>query len=87
MKVHFFTNLDWYRSITWPTIIFVPRKGELVQVAEKSLPFCKANKIPATLEVVNVTYVEKAVLVELWYRKTDTDAAKISGKLSHLYQQ
>lgn len=87
MKISFHTNLDWYRGVQWPELTFVPRKGELVQVHSKSMEFCSYNKIPDTLEVVNVTYGEY-VSVELWYKKVDTDRAALSEKgLNHLYKQ
>lgn len=88
MKVYFKTNLDWYRSVTWPVLDIVPRKGETVNVHIQSESFCKSNNIPQQLEVVGVTYFYDRVEVELWYREIDVRAAGlVENGLEHLYCQ
>lgn len=87
MKILFSTNLDWYMGISWPVLDVVPHKGEYVHVHSGSEKFCEHNKIPKILEVVQVTYTNEYIRVELWYGKIDVDSANLSGKLSHLYKQ
>lgn len=88
MNIVFKTNLDWYRGISWPVLDVVPRKGEEVYVHPGSEGFCRHNKIPSRLEVVQVRYYYDRIEVELWYTKIDTDSANlVKGGLDHLYKQ
>lgn len=37
------------------------------------------KRLPIKLEVVDVTYTDDTVDVELWYRKTDVEMAKLNN--------
>lgn len=87
MKVLFKTNLDWYRTVAWPTLDTPPPIGTTVHVSPGSEPFCRVNKIPSRLKVVAHDYYFDRVEVELWYLPIDTESANLSGKLPHLYKQ
>ncbi len=80
MKVVFKTNVDHYRTNCWPTNIdFPPRIGETVMVVEAFESYYSNKKLPTQMKVVDVTYTEKGVLCELWYRPIDVESAKLSG--------
>jgi hypothetical protein len=80
MKIVFSTNLDAYKVSWFPDDLpFVPRIGEKVAVIESVLYHLKSQKLPTRLEVVDVTYTEQFVAVELWYNKTDKELADIAG--------
>lgn len=71
MKVRFTTNIDHYRTVSWPVLDFPPRKGEKVKVHPGSYDFCVGRNIPTQLEVVDVIYKHNETVVELWYNETD----------------
>jgi len=71
MRISFHTNLDAYRSVSWPVLDIIPRKGEFIHVHPGSESYCEIKKIPKRLEVVAVTYRHDRVSVELWYNETD----------------
>lgn len=71
MRIRFKTNIDLYRTVAWPVLDVVPRKGEKVHVAPASYSYCRHHKIPPSLEVVSVTYYHDEVVVDLWYNETD----------------
>jgi len=80
MKVIFRSTVDHYKTNCWPTNIEMPpRKGDTVMVVEAFGSYYSGKKLPTEMEVVNVTWTEKGVLCELWYRKIDIEAAKLSG--------
>ncbi len=37
------------------------------------------KKLPTRLEVVDVTWTDKGVVCELWYKKIDVDKANLNG--------
>lgn len=86
MKVIFRTNLDWYKTVSWPVLDFPPRIGEDVFVHPGSERFCDVNNIPSKLRVVNVSYHVDKVEIELWY---NSDNLKLMSQkqLNHLYRQ
>lgn len=86
MRVKFKTNLDWYKSVSWPDIDQPPRIGESVNVVPQSESFCNANKIPQRLKVVDVTYHYDRVEVELWYDSNQL-SLMTQQQLNHLYKQ
>ena len=69
--VKFHTNLDDYRSFHFPDLEIIPRIGEAVSVCDGFIYYFRGKNLPSRLEVVDVTYRENDVLVELWYRATD----------------
>jgi hypothetical protein len=80
MKIIFHTNIDTYQTNCWPeNLPFVPRKGERVHVSEVFVSYFRDKKLPLRLEVVDVTYTDKAVVCELWYNKTDKELAEMAG--------
>lgn len=80
MKVIFKTNVDHYKTNCWPTNIDIPpRKGDTVMVVEAFDKHYQSKRLPTEMEVVNVTWTEKAVLCELWYKAIDVRLAELSG--------
>ena len=80
MRVVFRTNIDHYKTNCFPENLTIPpRVGELVSVTEVFGQYYISRKLPAILEVVSVIWTDKGVLCELWYRKVDVEAAKLSG--------
>lgn len=76
----FRTNIDLYKTNCWPTNLEIPpRIGETVLVVESFGKYYAQQKLPTRMEVVDVTWTERGVVCELWYKKIDTEAAKISG--------
>lgn len=73
------TNLDNYSASMFPSLQYVPRKGEFVEVLEIYKETLRNKSLPIRLEVVNVTYMEKFVHVELWYNQHDIEIAKIKN--------
>jgi len=57
----------------------VPRIGDNIMVTKIYLDHYRNKKLPLYLEVVNVIWTEDYVICELWYRKVDIEASKISG--------
>jgi hypothetical protein len=78
MKVVFKTNLDQYRSVSWPVLDVVPNIGEFVYVHPGSEAHCKSKKIPYRLRVTEVSYHYDRVEVDLWY--TDIDYQRYDQK-------
>ncbi len=80
MKVIFKTNVDHYRTNCFPTNIEIPpRIGETVLVTEVFSDYYGKQKLPLRMEVVDVIWTDKGVICELWYKKNDVEAAKLSG--------
>ncbi len=80
MKVVFRTNIDHYKTNCFPENVTIPpRIGETVLVAEVFAEYYSQKKLPIRLEVVDVTWTDKGVVCELWYKKIDVEAAKLSG--------
>ena len=80
MKVTFRTNIDHYKTNCFPNNIETPpRIGETVSVTEAFADYYAKQKLPIQLEVINVTWTDKGVVCELWYKKIDIEAAKLSG--------
>jgi hypothetical protein len=80
MKVVFITNIDYYKTNCFPENIQIPpRIGETVLVTEVFADYYANKKLPIRLEVVDVNWTDKGVVCELWYRKIDVEAAKLSG--------
>lgn len=80
MKVTFRTNIDHYKTNCFPDNFDIPpRKGETVLVVKVFADYYAKQKLPLRLEVVDVTWTEDGVVCELWYKKNDVEAAKLSG--------
>ena len=80
MRVIFRTNLDNYQTNCFPSNLDqVPRIGDSVEVDEGFKTWFRNKKLPTSLKVVDVTWTDKAVICELWYKPIDVEAAKISG--------
>ena len=80
MKVVFRTNIDHYKTNCFPENVTIPpRIGETVLVTEVFAEYYSKKKLPIRLEVVDVTWTDKGVVCELWYKKIDVEAAKLSG--------
>jgi len=79
MKVVFRTNVDHYKTNCWPTNIEMPpRKGEYVMVTDAFIEYYNRKKLPVEMEVTNVTWTDKGVLCELWFKDIDIEAAKLA---------
>lgn len=75
----FSTNIDAYNSTDF--VIpenMIPRKGECVSVKNSMIEYYKYKKFPTTLQVVDVTYFENYVKIELHFREIDMQIAKVS---------
>ena len=81
MKIVFTTNIDAYKNKScFPSnLAFVPRVGEKVSVILDWFDIFKKKNLPTRLEVVDVTYTLKEVIVELWYNKQDLEIATLAG--------
>ena len=80
MKVVFKTNIDHYQTNCFPMNLEIPpRIGETVLVTEVFVDYYAKQKLPIRMEVVDVTWTEKGVVCELWYKKIDVEASKLSG--------
>lgn len=81
MKVIFKTNIDHYKMDCFPDayIDIPPRIGETVSVRELRSDYFINKKLPLRLEVVDVIWTENGVVCELWYKKNDVEAAKLSN--------
>jgi len=80
MTVIFKTNIDHYGQLHFPIdFTQVPRIGEKVAVRDKFTEYFTSRKLPAVLEVVDVTYTENHAVCELRYRKIDVEIAKNNG--------
>ncbi len=75
------TNLDNYSASMFPSLQYIPRKGEFVEVLDVYKEHLRNKSLPRRLEVVNVTYMEKIVQVELWYNQQDIEIAKIKNAI------
>jgi len=58
-------------KVEWPTLSFVPRKGECIMVHPNWKDYCYNKKIPPRLHVSQVYYHEDKVEIDLWYSETD----------------
>lgn len=88
MNIRFKTNIDAYRTVSWPVLDYLPNKGDFVKVYPGSESYCNYNKIPLFLEIVAITHEVGVVWVELWYRNVDVQAAKLSKDgTKHLFGQ
>ena len=74
------TNIDAYENSNFviPANV-IPRKGEQVSVKKEMIDFYQRKRFPTKLQVINVTYFEDYVKVELHFNETDFQIAKISG--------
>jgi hypothetical protein len=80
MKVVFKTNLDRYKTNCFPNNFEIPpRIGESVLVLESFADYFIKQKLPIRLEVVDVFWTENGAVCELWYKKIDVEACKLSG--------
>jgi len=80
MKVIFKTNIDHYKTNCFPMNLEIPpRIGEKILVTEVFVDYYAKQKLPLTLNVVDVIWTDKGVLCELWYNQTDVELAKNSG--------
>jgi len=80
MRVIFKTNIDHYKTNCFPTNLEIPpRIGDTVLVTEVFLDYYAKQKLPVSLEVVDVIWTEKGVVCDLWYKKIDIEAAKLSN--------
>lgn len=80
MKVILKTNVDAYKRNCFPTNLEMPpRIGESVMVVEGFVNHFYNQKLPTRMEVVDVTWTESGVICDLWYKKVDVEAAKLSG--------
>jgi hypothetical protein len=71
------TNIDAYKRKFLRTFNFVPRVGEKVRVDEVHIKQIEKLRLPTELTVINVSYIEKDVLIELHYSKQDFEMARI----------
>lgn len=79
VKIICTTQIDKYKGDIWPTLYHVPRKGETVMVKDNLMPDFSNRNLPTRLEVVDVLYGEKAIVIELHYRRIDIDIANQNG--------
>jgi hypothetical protein len=80
MKIIFKTNLDMYQTNCFPNNLEIPpRIGDTVLITEPFLDYYAKQKLPLRMEVVDVLWSEKGVICELWYKKIDVEAAKLSN--------
>ena len=80
MKVTFFTNIDHYKTNCFPENITIPpRIGETVLVKVVFAMYYSQIKLPTRLEIIDVIWTDQGVICELWYKKIDIKAAKVSG--------
>jgi hypothetical protein len=71
------TNIDAYKLKFLRTFNFVPRVGEKVRVDEVHIKEIQKLRLPTELTVIDVSYIEKGVLVELHYSKHDVERARV----------
>ena len=71
MDICLHTNIDSYSAIVWPILNYVPRIGEHVEIPSVFHQTFAKRKLPYRLQVVDVTYKEKIVLIEMWFDPTD----------------
>jgi hypothetical protein len=71
------TNIDAYKLKFLRTFNFVPRVGEKVRVDEIHIEEIQKLRLPIELTVIDVSYIEKGVKIELHYSKQDVDRARI----------
>jgi hypothetical protein len=80
MKIRFKTNIDHYQTNCFPENLTIPpRIGETVLVTQVFEDYYSKRRLPIRLEVVDVIWTDKGVVCELWYKKNDVEAAKLSG--------
>ena len=80
MKVIFKTNIDHYKTNCFPINLKIPpRIGEKILVTEVFVDYYSKQKLPLTLDVVDVIWTDKGVLCELWYNQQDIELAKNLG--------
>ena len=80
MKVIFTTNIDHYKTNCFPENITIPpRIGEKVVVTPSFGKYFFDKNLPTRLEVVDVSWTEKAVVCELWYNAQDKKMAEANG--------
>ena len=84
MTVIFHTNIDAYNTNCFPEYISIPpRIGEKVSVVEAFGKHFINQKLPTSLEVVDVTWTDHGVICELHYSKIDLkkfDVLKQGGR-------
>lgn len=80
MNIQFTTNIDLYKSVSWPVLTgMIPAKGSFIHVHPGSVSYCEDRKIPTQLEVVGITYHYDRVVVDLWYNDTDYKLYTLNG--------
>ena len=83
MQILFKTNLDKYSNkLCFPTLDTMdamPRIGETINVISEFYTYYRDMRHPTSLQVVNVTWAEKAMICELSYSDIDFRTAKVSG--------
>jgi hypothetical protein len=79
MKVIFKTNIDHYQTNCFPLNLEIPpRIGETVLVTEVFIDYYSKQNLPIRMEVVDVIWLEKFVVCELWYKKIDLDKTNLN---------
>jgi hypothetical protein len=76
------TNIDSYRNVQWQQLKHVPRIGEHIELPKVYHKIYAERKLPYRLEVVDVTYLECSVLVELHFDELDVKLWKDASILS-----
>jgi hypothetical protein len=80
MKVIFNTNIDKYKTNCFPTNLEIPpRIGETVLVTEVFSDFYNKQGLPLRMQVVDVNWINKGVICELWYKEIDVESCKLKG--------
>lgn len=83
MEIVYHTNIDRYKSMDFSRLPeCVPRKGEHVEVAKVYHHGLAIRKLPIRLQVVDVTYKENYVEVELHFDPLDVELWKDADRLS-----
>lgn len=82
MKIHFKTNIDFYKSDFFPELHIIPRKGEYVRVKKEIENFILQKGYFIELQVVNVTYYENDyILIELHFNENQAKIANLNKLL------
>jgi hypothetical protein len=83
MDIIYTTNIDAYRNIDFSRLPnAIPRKGEHVELPKVYHHSFAVKKLPFRLQVVDVTYKENYVQVELHFDPLDVEVWKDADKLS-----
>jgi hypothetical protein len=82
MEIVLKTNIDSYKSVQWQQLSFLPRKGEHIELPRVYHKTYAERKLPHRLEVVDITYIENSVIVELHFSELDIKLWKDASNLS-----